>query len=287
MKARYLIGTGFVLSMLLVGAISSIMLLTARHTDDIAATDRAILRVVTASYESQAKRSDVADIAIRLDDARSKLDVVAGISDRVDDVRGKLDMMVGHTMSRREAALRTIRAIGDRPFLLVIGDSLTEMAPLPADVCKMPLVNLGIGGARVSDFVPIVEDVLATGARPFATVIALGINDTQARFWTPGKPVQFAAAYRHLVELLPNTVMLSSITPVDRSRQMAARFSKPAWRAIDGQIRSLSASLQLPLIDQAGELSGGDTIDGVHLSPSGYLPWTDRIVAGLQKKAGC
>ncbi|WP_143130536.1 hypothetical protein [Bradyrhizobium arachidis] len=63
----------------------------------------------------------------------------------------------------------------DRP-IVVLGDSLIEMADFPKALCGKPVVSGGIGGATTSDFLRVGPEILAS-SKPAAVVVALGAND--------------------------------------------------------------------------------------------------------------
>lgn len=273
MKPGYWLAAGFALSLLVVGAISSISLLTVRHADE--AASRAILKIVTASYEGGATRSDVG--AVRSD--------VSDLAIRIDDVRGKINAIAGHTASRRYSSLATIKALSGHPFILIVGDSIAEAAPLPDRICGLPVINAAIGGSRASDFIPIVEDIVASNPKIAVAVIAVGLNDSQIRLWAPHKAKMFAESYSHLVRMLPSeTLILSTITPVDVEQETGRRFSLAGWAAVDAEIRAVAKKRNIPLIDNSTRLA---TTDGAHPTLAGYLPWVERTETAIKNKLGC
>src|ERR1700730_10414819 len=63
---------------------------------------------------------------------------------------------VDHQRDMLEALEKMSRTNGT--FIVIIGDSLTQHARLPASVCGTALINAGIGGSRASTFIPFVEE---------------------------------------------------------------------------------------------------------------------------------
>ena len=63
------------------------------------------------------------------------------------------------------------------PFVVILGDSLTQNARLPTSVCGMPLINAGVSGSRASTFIPFAEEMTALQLSPALVVVALGLND--------------------------------------------------------------------------------------------------------------
>ena len=74
---------------------------------------------------------------------------------------------VDHQRDMVEALAKMSRTNG--PFIVIIGDSLTENARLPASVCGIPLINAGIGGSRASNFIPFAEEMRARQLSPALT----------------------------------------------------------------------------------------------------------------------
>ena len=68
-----------------------------------------------------------------------------------------------------------IRAALDRP-IVILGDSITEMARFPESIEGYPVVNAGIGGATIHDFLSLSPRLL-DGVTPSVIVVALGAND--------------------------------------------------------------------------------------------------------------
>lgn len=63
--------------------------------------------------------------------------------------------------------------------IVILGDSLVEMAQLPVSLCGKPVVNAGIGGAQTSDFMRLGPKLLER-TKPTAIVVGLGANDRTA-----------------------------------------------------------------------------------------------------------
>jgi hypothetical protein len=75
----------------------------------------------------------------------------------------------------REFIIRASLEGLDHP-VVIIGDSLAEMAEFPKFVCGNPVVNAGIGGSQTSDFLRLAPKLLEH-SRPSAIIVALGAND--------------------------------------------------------------------------------------------------------------
>jgi hypothetical protein len=71
----------------------------------------------------------------------------------------------------RQLIIKAALADASEPIVM-IGDSITEMAPLPAEIAGHPVVDAGIGGISTSGY-KLLAAPLFEGVRPYAVVIAL------------------------------------------------------------------------------------------------------------------
>jgi hypothetical protein len=120
---------------------------------------------------------------------------------------------VDHQRNMVEALAKMSRTNG--PFIVIIGDSLTQNKHLPALVCGMPLINAGLDGSRASTFIPFAEEMTARQLSPVLIVIALGLNDAAYR-------TDFRATYGLLIDSFLNLQLLSPhsrpLIPMSRRR---------------------------------------------------------------------
>ncbi len=167
----------------------------------------------------------------------------------------------------------SVLADNKRPFVLMIGDSITERSKLPGEVCGIPLVKIGIGGSRASAFIPMAEDMNAKSISPLLIVIALGINDAN-----PVYRSDFRASYNLLLDTLPKVpLILATITTVDHSDWLTSM--------VDKIIRSTANGRSLDIIDLS-QLRDFETTDGIHLTERAYVSWNEAIISGI-KRAAC
>ena len=200
----------------------------------------------------------------------------------------KLAALVGHKEDRSVFVLRTIRFLGEEQFVLVVGDSITEKSELPEQICGMHVVNAGIGGARVANFIPLAEEMFSHKTFPAATVVALGLNDANIKYWTSSKERQFVAQYLMLLDLLPAGTLLTTLTAPDFSQTYARNhYSPAAWSAINAAIRSVATDLKTTLIDVSPPNVDAGTTDGIHLNAASNGLWREKIVTAIQGKIGC
>ena len=168
------------------------------------------------------------------------------------------------------------------PFIVIIGDSLTQNRHLPASVCGIPLVNAGISGSRASTFIPFAEEMTALKLSPALVVIALGINNAVSAYRT-----DFKTTYGLLLDSLPKSpIALATLAPVDTSLPLAKRLNPSTIRSIDATIMEIAASRGAPIID-LGAIVGLETRDGIHPADSTYHLWIAVIVAGIERALKC
>src|ERR1700737_3786659 len=149
---------------------------------------------------------------------------------------------VDHQRDMLEALKKMSRTNG--AFIVIIGDSLTQNARLPASVCGIPLINAGIGGSRASSFIPFAEEMTARQLSPTLIVIALGINDAVLAYRT-----DFRATYGLLIDSLPKSpIALTTLAPVDTNFPVAKMLNLSTIKSIDAAIIEIAASRSAPII---------------------------------------
>lgn len=75
----------------------------------------------------------------------------------------------------RRIVIRAQLAETDSP-IVIIGDSITEMAHFPERISGKRVINAGIGGATIRDYIVQAPKIL-DGSRPSLIVVAIGAND--------------------------------------------------------------------------------------------------------------
>lgn len=148
----------------------------------------------------------------------------------------------------------------DRP-IIVIGDSITEMARLPETIDGHPMVNAGIGGASIADFSAIAPDLFEHSNAPII-VIALGTNDR-------GSDV-IARDYTSLLS------KLKKISP----HLIAVGIQQVGADRTNAQIKTAAESEGVAFLDmpQVSTLP-----DGIHLTGDGSRRWVADIVAAISR----
>lgn len=145
--------------------------------------------------------------------------------------------------------------------IVVIGDSITEMARFPETIGDKPVVNAGIGGATIEDFETLASKLL-DDSKPSEIVVALGTNNdaqTIGRDYAPLLSILKRFSPRILAVAIP-----SPIGADPRNAQIKAAANREGVAFIDSLI---PAGSLLP--------------DGIHLNAAGNRVWTSAVVATI------
>lgn len=149
----------------------------------------------------------------------------------------------------------------DRP-IVVIGDSITEMAKLPETIDEKPVVNAGIGGANIEDTQAIVP-ILLEDTKPSMIVVALGTNDAKS------------GTIQH-----DYAVLLSKLKKYAPRLLAVAMPPQIGSDVINAQMRAAAGSEGVRFIETP--LPEGSTLpDHIHLNAAGYRKWTPALVAAI------
>jgi lysophospholipase L1-like esterase len=169
------------------------------------------------------------------------------------------------------------------PFVVILGDSITQNARLPETVCGMPLINAGTGGSRASTYIPFAEEMRAQKISPSLVVIALGTNDAISGYGT-----DFIPAYELLIRSLPaSSLAFATPPPVDAvDGSGAGILNMTTLRSIDLAIKEIAASQKATLID-LGKIVGMETSDGIHPKKTTYPIWIKAVVQGIEAAMKC
>jgi len=213
----------------------------------------------------------------RFRDAEARIGMqAAAISALESEVKGWINRDRVHSLLNRIRQLK-------RPFVLVIGDSITEGAELPGHVCGYPVINAGISGSRVAHLIPLVEDIRAQGSHIAAAVIAIGVNDAQARYVT-----SFADLYSLLIDTIPRDAakIVATPTPVDFSMPVGERIDPTKYAVVVAAVKRIAMEKDARLVDLS-TLGMIDSVDGVHLKTDAYPTWVAALMGPLAHKLGC
>lgn len=178
----------------------------------------------------------------------------------------------------RQFVIRSQLAQAGENSIVFAGDSVTEGALLPAEVCGHRVVNAGIGGATASSYLRAMRGI--PEFRAAAIIVAIGTNDAAAND-------NFSRDYLELITALgtyADIVLLAGIPPIERG-PVSAAFDLKRAEDIDKKIERIAGDRFIDL--RAAMNSGHDTIDGVHLSSKSYSLWMTSILTKLRRSLRC
>jgi len=158
----------------------------------------------------------------------------------------------------------------DGPFVVIIGDSLTNDAHFPSLICKYRTINMGIAGARASTFIQYAEQLSFSNLHPSLVVVAIGVNDA---LQTSGS--DFKDSLELLLRNLPRsplalTTVFQNVASVDM---------------INEEIRKAASRRGAIIIET--ESLGISTYDGIHPTRASQPRWENAIVSGIRRGLGC
>lgn len=185
--------------------------------------------------------------------------------------------VAGHNHSdvRRSVIKSQLAQAGDNAVVFV-GDSITESALLPDQICGHRVVNAGVGGTTAATYL---KTILAGIPRFKAStiVVALGTNDARPNF----DPGRFDQNYSDLLLVLreySSRIVLAGIPPIEPGDLSKQYFDQSAGDAVNRHIKQTAKQNGLRFVDLRSSIaSEGMTVDGIHLSPAGYRSWLSAI----------
>ena len=156
------------------------------------------------------------------------------------------------------------------PFVVIIGDSLTNNAHFPSEICGHQIIKMGIDGAKASTFIQYAEQMSSSNLHPSLVVVALGVNDA---IQTGGS--DFRESLELLLRNLPQsplalTTVFQSIVSVD---------------TINDEIRKAANRKGAILVET--KTLGISTSDGVHPTHASQPTWENAVVGGIRRGLGC
>jgi lysophospholipase L1-like esterase/outer membrane murein-binding lipoprotein Lpp len=219
---------------------------------------------------------------------------VAGLATHIDrlsdEIRFSAPVDLGHKHDEvREFVVRS--KIAQKPdAILVVGDSITEAAFLPASICGHSVINAGLGGADVESYLAFARLTFPANLKSPLIVVALGTNNSTSIGAKWDSPL--APSYDRLADFLQlhaDKLLFAGIPPIEMSGALAkGYFDADFSRKNDAAIRSVALSRSVDFIDLRAALVGQDlTVDGIHLTPAGYREWLPAIVNAAEKTLDC
>jgi GDSL-like lipase/acylhydrolase family protein len=147
----------------------------------------------------------------------------------------------------------------DQP-IVVLGDSITEMARLPEAIEGHPVINAGIGGATIGDFLTLAPRLLER-SKPHIIAAALGTNGSETT------RQNYISLLRALKKLAPRLIAVG-VPPQARGE------------LINIEIEAAADSEGVPFLSQPLP-EGTQMADRIHLNSAGYRVWTPRLIASI------
>ena len=147
--------------------------------------------------------------------------------------------------------------------IVVLGDSITEIARMPESLCGYPIVNAGVSGATAADFSHLAP-ILLKAKRPVLLVVALGAND--------GSNTRFASDYAALF------AQLKSFGPV-------IAIGATAVRSINDKVEAAAHAASIPFFEI--EIPSTELLDGIHFNEAAYRRWVPALSRAITTELRC
>ena len=177
-------------------------------------------------------------------------------------VRGKLGEATRHVFHDhrdvRQFIINAALAETSQP-IVILGDSITEMAPLPQELLGHPLINAGVGGLTIIEATSMAQRLFA-GRQPFMIICTIGANDVGSQ----SLEQDYATLLRTLVRITPRMIAISGITDDAANAKMRAS-------AASGNVTFKDVPLP----------PDGKMSDGIHLTTAGYRVWVAALTSEI------
>lgn len=193
-------------------------------------------------------------------------------------------MATQHAEARSAIIRSQIAQAGDEA-IVVVGDSITESALLPTELCGHQVVNAGVGGADPSSYL----DTIIKGIPAFKAsviVVALGTNNATSS----GSSEQFEATYRRLIQILSaysSRIIIAGIPSIEKGYLSDSLFDQESGEKINNKLKSIAHESKLLFIDLRWRHSDVQTVDGIHLTPAAYNHWKSAVIQSVRKSLAC
>ncbi|MBR0814929.1 hypothetical protein JQ544_25595 [Bradyrhizobium diazoefficiens] len=147
--------------------------------------------------------------------------------------------------------------------IVVLGDSITEMAPLPREICGHPVVNAGIGGQTIQEAQRLATRILGERSA-YLVALSVGAND-----------VGSTTVQKDFGALIDAVRTLSALTPV----AVSVTSDAPTNRGIAAAATARGVRFVAPEIP-----AGSMMTDNIHYLSSGYRVWVPALEAAIVKE---
>jgi hypothetical protein len=150
----------------------------------------------------------------------------------------------------------------DHP-VVVFGDSITEMAELPRQLCGQTVVNAGIGGMNSSEAARLAPGLFERP--PFLMVLAFGANDVGATVIEQN----YSELIRIAKRLSPRVVLISDTADL----------------ATENGIKRAAVAAELPYVNPTIPAALKMT-DAIHYTSAAYRVWLPALETAVTKECG-
>lgn len=171
--------------------------------------------------------------------------------------------------------------------IVFLGDSLTEYYDWSNLDDDLEIENQGISGDTTFGVLNRLEHVLE--AHPKKVFLMIGINDLLQGYSKKDIVVHIGSILDKLKTRLNfTTVYVQSLLPVEN--QDGSNFYNEEIKQLNQEIRALAEQHKYPYVDlftlmcdDAEQLKGDCSTDGLHLNDRGYRIWRDAITPFVHK----
>ncbi|KRR21918.1 SGNH/GDSL hydrolase family protein [Bradyrhizobium retamae] len=164
----------------------------------------------------------------------------------------------------REFMIRAAIAETPRP-IVIIGDSITEMAPLPRQICGHAVVNAGVGGMTIQEAKRLAGRVMDEGGA-FIVALAVGANDAGSQ-----------TARQDFSELI------EAVKPLSAKPLVA--ISAAADQQTNRQIGAAATASGVLFVDPHLP-PGSKMTDGIHYTAAAYGAWVPALETAIARVCG-
>ena len=159
---------------------------------------------------------------------------------------------------------------------VMIGDSITEMAPWKDMFPDTDILNRGASGDTVSGVETRLDAILR--AEPRRAFVLIGTNDLNLG----NSADEVLAIYARVVERLKEAgveITIQTVPPCEPVLDICTSKRREVETALNAGIIELARKQRVQLIDLAAEFPSGTDYraDGVHPTVSGYKAWRDVL----------
>jgi lysophospholipase L1-like esterase len=189
----------------------------------------------------------------------------------------------------RNSLFKTLESSPVGSPAVFLGDSLTEQCEWD-ELLSAPVLNRGISNDTTLDILNRLDPVLAL--HPKAIYLMIGINDAAQRSSVADAAERYQQILQNIHKASPATrVYIQSLLPVLSSGALVRSLRRNRGPALNQWVQQMNQRLSsfadgrstfyVNIHDdllENGELAPRYTVDGIHLTGTGYQVWKKRIL---------